>query len=542
MNGNNLGRYAIKKIPVGSSSKNLVKSLNEVHILKSLTHPNIIHYQHVWLEHCSFSLFGPRVPTLHVLMGYANGGSLEDWLVSRSGNNRNQSPRNSNTSFTSKVTSTSPLNPSSNSGSSSPLPDRSQAEKLKAAFRKRRDQTSSSSLSSESNGTVHFLREEEITSLLQDITSGLGFLHDRGVLHLDIKPANVLLEWEDDSMLPRALLSDFGSSTFQHENWTSRKRSGNTGTMEYMPPETFHEDPKSGKLEELSSKADIWSLGMILHLLIFLKLPYRQVEDLDQLRVEMLSYRGFDLNKENVNLNPPGASRLLLGILKRTLSLEPIKRPSCPEILKAIQIGSFTSHHQAQNRQRQHVERRDQLSNPQKSVSNHLLLSRRTSGNNQVEFDQSLDSEARIEQLGTPIHSGIATPIETSVNSDSHHRSPTINLNHNHMRRLSHKSRLSITAKTSRTEVIKRAIWRNGRRFFLAVVGLNGGQSGIYRKVVLVGMALIEVSFVEEIDDFEDALFVTRKVLQSYFSDPFPSFSASNRPASISLLILNVVL
>ena len=83
-----------------------------------------------------------------------------------------------------------------------------------------------------------------------------------------------MLHWDDDALLPKALLSDFGSSLPVHENWL-RKRTGHTGTLEYMAPETIV--PHRGQLAELSSKADIWSLGILLYVLIFFELPYTQV-------------------------------------------------------------------------------------------------------------------------------------------------------------------------------------------------------------------------------------------------------------------------
>lgn len=175
-------------------------------------------------------------------------------------------------------------------------------EKLKAALRTRRaakknplSDTPSvlpSAPSAQTGTAVHLLREDEVVSLARDIVAGLGFLHSKGILHQDVKPANCLLHWSEDALIPRVLLSDFGSSSLLHDNWR-RQRSGHTGTMEFMAPEAVRVNARTGMLQELSSKADIWSFGMILHLLIFLRLPYTQVEDVDRLRDEMLAYGGW---------------------------------------------------------------------------------------------------------------------------------------------------------------------------------------------------------------------------------------------------------
>lgn len=297
--------------------------------------------------------------------------------------------------------------------------------------------------------------------------------------------SNVLLQWDDDSMLPRALLSDFGSSTFQHENWNSRKRSGHTGTMEFMAPETFQPD-MNGRLQELSSKADIWSLGMILHLLIFFRLPYRQVEDVDELRDEMLSYGGFFTSNDQDGTLPPGASTLLLKILSRTVSLSINKRPSCQEILIGIQTGVFNlSHH----RERVNSEKRDRAftSTANQSKQDHLSLFRRGSThrtNDVFDGDErlgsenlDLNSEARIEQLETPRPS---TPLERPFGFSS-------------KRRISHQQRLSIAPRTSNTDRLIRYS-RIGMAGMAILMGVNGGETGSYRKFVLVGMALAEVS------------------------------------------------
>lgn len=290
LNGNKLGKYAIKKIPVGDHAQSLLQSLNEVHLMESLHHPHLIHYQHAWIERCQLSAFAPEVPTLFVLMMAANGGSLADWISARAGDAEGvaeevglDSPRVGGAGGGSGTRASGGEGGQEKTGRKgeddvgtiNPA-ERLKIERLKTALRQRRANRSATTAFTSTSppprpvttppismqAGVHLLRTDEIYSLLTDITSGLAFLHSRGILHLDIKPGNILLHWDDDSLIPRAMLSDFGSSLLLHDNWT-RTRSGHTGTMEYMSPETILVNPLTGRLDELSSKSDIWSLGLL---------------------------------------------------------------------------------------------------------------------------------------------------------------------------------------------------------------------------------------------------------------------------------------
>jgi serine/threonine protein kinase len=126
--------------------------------------------------------------------------------------------------------------------------------------------------------------------LAKDITSGLAFLHGRGLLHLDLKAENVLLHRnEEDTLIPTAMLSDFGSS--EARNAINRQqRSGVTGTLDYLAPEAFEVLP-NGRPRQHAAALDLWALGLILHLLAFFALPYERT-DIDGLTDEILHYRG----------------------------------------------------------------------------------------------------------------------------------------------------------------------------------------------------------------------------------------------------------
>jgi serine/threonine protein kinase len=83
----------------------------------------------------------------------------------------------------------------------------------------------------------------------------------------------------------------------------SRTRSGNTGTLEYASPESLP-SPQTGLLAQMDSKSDIWSLGMILHKLLFFHLPYTYAsggdgdstvgegDKMERLEKEILEYPG----------------------------------------------------------------------------------------------------------------------------------------------------------------------------------------------------------------------------------------------------------
>jgi serine/threonine protein kinase len=94
-------------------------------------------------------------------------------------------------------------------------------------------------------------RQPSLQNLLciwRDLLSGLSYLHLSGYLHLDIKPANILIK--DD----RAMLADFGLAKAMFPGW-ERASSFPRITYTYRPPENF-------TIDEYDVWSDIWSLGM----------------------------------------------------------------------------------------------------------------------------------------------------------------------------------------------------------------------------------------------------------------------------------------
>ncbi len=102
---------------------------------------------------------------------------------------------------------------------------------------------------------------EESIRIIQRIASGLDYAHARGVIHRDLKPGNILFDSDGN-----AFISDFGIAKLA-SGQTKLTASGIIGTPSYMSPE-------QAVGENVDSRSDIYSLGIILFEMLSGKLPY----------------------------------------------------------------------------------------------------------------------------------------------------------------------------------------------------------------------------------------------------------------------------
>lgn len=98
-----------------------------------------------------------------------------------------------------------------------------------------------------------------VAEVLKQLLEALAYAHARGVLHLDIKPENVILERRGSRI--RATLLDFGIARIRRpgrgiERWFDRDAV--IGTVEYMSPEQC-----SGTFERLGPWSDLFSVGAL---------------------------------------------------------------------------------------------------------------------------------------------------------------------------------------------------------------------------------------------------------------------------------------
>ncbi|XP_037625810.1 obscurin isoform X8 [Sebastes umbrosus] len=156
--------------------------------------------------------------------------------------------------------------------------------------------------------------EKEVQSYVQQILEGVGHIHSMNILHLDIKPDNILMVYPPRDEIK---ICDFG---FCQEIDASRHQYSTLGTPEFVAPEVVHQEP-------VTVATDIWSVGVIAYLCLVCRCPFTGATD----RATLLRVGEGTLNWDapDVTYRSPEAQ----DFLQMLLQPDPEKRPSAFECL-----------------------------------------------------------------------------------------------------------------------------------------------------------------------------------------------------------------
>ncbi|KAK8479293.1 hypothetical protein V6N13_051606 [Hibiscus sabdariffa] len=157
------------------------------------------------------------------------------------------------------------------------------------------------------------LDEHVARKYFQQLISAVDFCHSRGVSHRDLKPENLLLDENEDLKI-----SDFGLSALPEQLLNDGLLHTQCGTPAYVAPEVLRKKGYDG------SKADIWSCGVILYVLLAGFLPF-QDENL------MRMYR--KVFKAEFEF-PSWFSADSRGLISKLLVVDPEKRITIPGIMR----------------------------------------------------------------------------------------------------------------------------------------------------------------------------------------------------------------
>jgi hypothetical protein len=168
------------------------------------------------------------------------------------------------------------------------------------------------------------LNDDDAIEAAAQILEGLAHAHARGIVHRDVKPANVLLA--DEPAISVRIL-DFGLARYA-EAETLTAIGDVPGTLAYIAPERLHGDTAT-------PAGDVWSVGVMLHEALSGRHPFWRTSLADT--AEAIAQGPPPLRDARPDLPQP-----VLAAIDRALALDPARRPSAAKLARMLRRSRDT--------------------------------------------------------------------------------------------------------------------------------------------------------------------------------------------------------
>ena len=173
-----------------------------------------------------------------------------------------------------------------------------------------------------------------VVSCARDILPALGFAHDHGIIHRDIKPPNILVDSRD-----RSFLMDFGIAVAAFAERGTMTGFA-IGTPHYMSPEQIR-TPRDITPESGGHRTDIYSFGVVLFEMLSGRVPFGQHSGVEDMYAIQHAHCN-DAPPRLCDINPHVAPALEEVVLS-CLAKDPNDRPqTCIELLAQFESAALS--------------------------------------------------------------------------------------------------------------------------------------------------------------------------------------------------------
>src|SRR5262245_6681517 len=166
---------------------------------------------------------------------------------------------------------------------------------------------------------------DETRRILREVADALAYAHERGVIHRDIKPDNILL----DAQSGRPMVTDFGIARAVSEGETRLTATGIAiGTPTYMSPE------QTAGERAIDGRSDLYSLGILGFQMLSGEPPF-VANSTPAILVKHVSERPVPIEQRRSDV-PPDLARVIMQLLEK----DPANRfPSAGAVVVALDTG-----------------------------------------------------------------------------------------------------------------------------------------------------------------------------------------------------------